>query len=245
MAPVRLPGRELEELLRSSLPTDHARQTLADYYIEREVGRKRARPWRVLDLGCGSGSSIDFFRARDPSVQWVGLDVADPPQRASRTDAEFVTFNGVAIPFDDESFDLVYCKQVLEHVRYPVPLLAHVRRVLAPGGYFAGSTSQLEPFHALSMWNYTPVGFSELVHEAGLSLLELRPGLDGLVLIARRLMRQGPPFDRWWARWWGDRSPLNRLIDAYGRARGMDVRMVNATKLLFCGQFAFLAQRPS
>jgi SAM-dependent methyltransferase len=197
----------------------------------------------VLDLGCGTASSIDSFRARDPAVEWVGLDVPEPTEPPTRTDVRIETFDGVAIPFDDESFDLVFCKQVLEHVRHPPPLLAQVRRVLAPGGYFAGSTSQFEPFHSLSMWNYTPLGFSNLMQEAGLRLIELRPGIDGLALIARRLVRRGRPFDQLWARWWGARSPVNGLIDAYGRAARLDTRTVNATKLLFSGQFAFLAQR--
>lgn len=241
---VRLPGRELQELLGQALPSDHSRQVLAEYYIEREVGRSLGRPWRVLDLGCGPGSSIDFFRGRDPGVEWVGLDVANPHEPPTRTDARFETFDGVVIPFADESFDLVYCKQVLEHVRYPTALLGHVHRVLVPGGYLAGSTSQLEPFHSLSMWNYTPVGLSELLHEAGFALTEVRPGIDGLVLIARRLVPRGRSSERYWARWWGGRSPLNHVIDVYSRARCWDVRTVNATKLTFCGQFAFLAQRP-
>lgn len=116
MPPVRLPGRELEELLRPALPTDHARQTLADDYIEREIGRSEGRPWRVLDLGCGSGSSVDFFRARDPAVEWIGLDVSGSTEVSARTrtDARFETFDGVSIPFEPGSFDLVYCKQVLE-----------------------------------------------------------------------------------------------------------------------------------
>ncbi|MBV9196295.1 MAG: class I SAM-dependent methyltransferase [Solirubrobacterales bacterium] len=240
---MRLPGRELETLLPSALPSDHARQTLADSFIDREVGRTDGEPWRVLDLGCGAGSSVDFFRARDPSVHWVGLDVPGSPEYRPRADAPSMTFDGVSIPFAAGRFDVVYCKQVLEHVRHPSPLLAEVHRVLRPGGFFAGSTSQLEPFHSLSMWGYTPLGFAELIREAGLNLTELRPGIDALTLISRRLVRRGQPFDRWWARWWGDRSPLNRAIDTYGRALRLDTRSVNATKLLFCGQFAFLAQR--
>lgn len=245
MARARIPGRELEELLGPALPSDHARQTLADHFIDREVGRDDGRPWRVLDLGCGPGDSVDAFRARDPGVRWVGLDVPGSPEARTRTraDAAFETFDGESVPFADASFDLVYCKQVLEHVRRPRPLLADVRRVLAPGGFFAGSTSQLEPFHSLSMWNYTPLGFCELLREAGLEAVELRPGIDAPTLIARRLVGTGRPFDRWWARWWGGRSPLNRVIDGYGRATRLDVRSINATKLLFCGQFAFLARR--
>lgn len=243
MPSVRLPGRELDELLGPALPSDHARQAIADHYIDREIGRPHGRPWRVLDLGCGSGSSVDYFRARDPAVEWIGLDVPDSPEAGTRTDAPFQTFDGVSIPFGDGSFDLVYCKQVLEHVRHPNPLLDEVHRILTAGGYFAGSTSQLEPFHSLSMCNYTPVGFSEMVHEAGLTLVEVRPGIDGLTLIARRLVGRGRRIDRLWGRWWGGQSPLNRVIDGYGHGAGLNVRSVNATKLLFSGQFTFLTQR--
>lgn len=242
---VRLPGREIERLAGDALPRDHARQVLAEHYIDRAIGRVEGRPWRVLDLGCGSGSSVDFFRARDPAVEWIGLDIAESPESRSRTrtDARFATFDGVSIPFEQESFDLVYCKQVLEHVQRPRPLLAEVRRVLAPGGFMAGSTSQLEPFHSYSTWNYTPWFLRVLLQEAGLSVIELRPGIDGLTLIGSRMAPAGALRDRVWARWWGGQSPLNRLIDLYGRALRLDARSLNATKLLFCGQFAFLARR--
>lgn len=240
---MRYPGRELDELLAEALPSDHTRQTLAERYIELGVGRTDGKPWRVLDLGCGSGASIDFFRARDPGVDWVGLDLPDSPEvRArTRTDARFEIFDGRHIPFDDGSFELVYCKQVMEHVRHPLPLLSEVRRVIEPGGFLAGSTSQLEPFHSLSVWNYTPLGFVQLAAEAGLTAVEIRPGIDALSLIGHRIFGSRRCFERWW----GGQSPLNRVIDAYGRLRGLDHRAINATKLVFCGQFAFLAQRPA
>jgi SAM-dependent methyltransferase len=244
---VKDPGRELGALLGDAVPSDHARQTLADVYIERAAGRPADRTWRVLDLGCGTGSSVDYFRARDPGVQWVGVDLEDSREvrERARADARFESFNGVELPFAAARFDLVYCKQVLEHVRRPAPLLAEVARVLAPGGAFAGSTSQLEPFHSMSVWNYTPVGFELLLQEAGLRLVEIRPGIDGATVLARRLLGSGRGRDRAWARWWGGRSPLNRGLDGYAAARGIDVRTLNAMKLLYCAQFAFLAKRPS
>lgn len=223
------------------MPGDHARQTLADRYAERAIGRPERGPWRVLDLGCGTGDSVDVFRARDPEVQWVGIDVPGSPEARfrSRRDARFESFDGVSMPFEEGAFDLVYCKQVLEHVRRPEPLLAEVRRVLAPGGWFAGSTSQLEPYHSLSLWNYTPVGMVRLLEQAGLHAVELRPGIDALTMIAWRLAGGHRCFDRWWGR----ESPLNRALDACARLLRSDVRTLNATKLLFCGQFAFLARR--
>jgi SAM-dependent methyltransferase len=230
----------MAELLGSALPSDHARQVLADHYIECEIGRPAGRPWRVLDLGCGVGGSVDHFHARDPSVEWVGIDVPGSPEARDRTrsDARFETFDGISLPFNNGSFDLVYCKQVLEHVHRPPPLLAEVRRVLAPNGWFAGSTSQLEPYHSLSVWNYTPVGLAALLREAGMTVTELRPGIDSLTLIAWRMT--GRP--RWFGRWWARPSPLNQALDVYGKVTRLEPRLLNATKLLFSGQFAFLAR---
>ena len=242
---MRYPGREIAAALGDAVPSDHASQTLAESYVQRAAGRVDGRPWRVLDLGCGPGDSVDLFRARDPDVQWVGLDIEGSREVLSRTrtDARFEQFDGVAIPFGDDSFDLVYCKQVLEHVHRPRALIAEVARVLAPHGSFAGSTSQMEPFHSQSTFNYTPSGLKSLLEPAGLELVEMRPGIDAIALIARRLVpRSSPRIDRVWGRWWGNRSPLNRCLDVYGAARRMDARALNATKLLFCGQFAFQAR---
>jgi SAM-dependent methyltransferase len=242
---MRSPGHELQELLGDAIPADHARQTLADRFIERHEGARADGGWRVLDLGCGTGGSVDVFRARDPGVDWTGLDIADSREAAARTrtDARFVAFDGEKIPFDDESFDLVYCKQVLEHVHRPAPLLREVARVLGPAGRFAGSTSQLEPFHSHSTFNYTPFGFDSLLRDAGLELVEIRPGIDGATLLAHRLLGTGRLLRSRWGRWWGTTSPLNRVIDAYGAVGSLEVRAVNANKLLFCGQFAFVARR--
>ena len=142
-------GDDLGELLGHRIPADHSRQVLADHY----AARLRAR--RVMDLGCGAGDSVDLFRSVDPDVEWVGLDIEDSPEVAERrrTDAEFVTYDGHRLPFGDASFELVYCKQVLEHVEHPRELIGEVVRVLEPGGRLAGSTSQLEAFHSRSIFN--------------------------------------------------------------------------------------------
>ncbi len=226
---------DLRELLGERIPGDHARQALADDYIE------RLAPESVIDLGCGEGGSVDEFRSVRPDVRWLGVDVASSPEvaRRTRSDAEFRTFDGVNIPAEDGSFAAVYCKQVLEHVREPAPLLREVARVLRPGGAFFGSTSHLEPFHSLSTCNYTPHGLALLLEDAGLDVVELRPGIDSLTLIANR----GLGMPRFTNRWWSSESPLNRVIDLYGRARRLDPRALNAIKLLFCGQFCFLARR--
>ena len=229
-------GDDLGDLLGARIPGDHSRQVLADHYAG------RLRPARVMDLGCGAGDSVDLFRTINPDVHWVGVDVEESPEVTGRTraDAQFVTFDGEHLPFDDASFDFVFCKQVLEHVERPHELLCEVARVLRPGGSFAGSTSQLEAFHSRSIFNWTPYGFTLTAEGAGLEVVELRPVIDGLTLLAWRALGLPRFFHRWWAR----ESPGYRVIEFAARLARLDARTRNQIKLVLAGQFAFLARRP-
>jgi SAM-dependent methyltransferase len=236
-------GDDLIELLGDAIPSDHHRQTLADDLLTGHYARlaRAGEGDRVLDLGCGAGDSVEQFSSLNPDVRWLGVDLERSPEVATRTrtDAEFRSFDGRSIPEEDGAVDVVYCKQVLEHVEDPRPLLGDVARVLRPGGWFMGSTSQLEPYHSLSVGNITPYGLSRLAAGAGLTLTEVRPGLDGLTLIAHRALGM-PAFTR---RYWARESPPNRVVGLAVRARRIDVRQANAIKLLLCGQFAFVARR--
>ena len=237
-------GDDLGELLGNRIPGDHSRPVLADDYAARLLARPAAgaSPARVLDLGCGAGDSVDLFRSIDPAVAWVGADVEASAEVAGRTrsDAEFVTFDGRRLPFEDGGFDLVYCKQVLEHVEHPRELMAEAARVLRPGGRLAGSTSQLEAFHSRSTFNWTPYGFTRVAEDAGLEVVELRPVIDGFTLVAWRAL--GLP--RFFHRWWAHESPPYRAIELAARAARLDARTRNQIKLVLAGQFAFLARRP-
>lgn len=155
----------------------------------------------------------------------------------TRTDGTFVTYDGTTFPFEDQSFDLIYSHQVFEHVRHPEAVLAEVFRTLKPGGAFIGSTSQLEPYHSYSFWNFTVYGFAVLLKDAGLQLDELRPGIDGPTLIKRSMTNDREAFDRYFS----EESPVNVEIQrgAFGRSN----RVINFRKLRYCGHFVFRAMR--
>ena len=180
-------SNDLWEVIQDCIPNDHARQVGAEYYIERLV-EPRPKPQKILDLGCGAGKSVKWFRRKDPNVEWHGLDIESSPESKARTrtDVPFHTFDGINIPFDDGTFDIVFSCQVFEHVRQPEALLRNVARVLKPGGAFIGSVSYLEPYHSFSFWNYTPYGWHTLLEAAGLEPVEYRPGIDSLSLIERK-----------------------------------------------------------
>ncbi|MER6082159.1 methyltransferase domain-containing protein [Streptomyces sp. NPDC001833] len=232
----------LWELMHDCIPDDHARQVTSRYYLDEAMSSPRA-PDRVVDLGCGRGTSAELFRKHDSGVRWVGVDIRDSPEAAQRRAGgdSVVYFDGVHLPFRSGAVPLVYSHQVFEHVARPRELLAEVGRVLSPGGLFIGSTSQFEPYHSFSLWNYTPYGFRVLVEEAGLALEEIRPSLDGVTLIMRTYHGSRK---KEYGRFWQTESPLNTEIDAWARKSKRDTALVNLRKLTFCGQFAFRVSKP-
>jgi SAM-dependent methyltransferase len=229
-------------LQAANIPNDHYRQSSAFALVERWAADGAVCNYSspvILDLGCGNGNSVDFFRRLCPTAAWIGVDIADSPEvnARRRKDADLRTFDGVNIPAGDASIDLVFCNQVLTHADRPADLLRDVRRVLKPTGQFIGSTSQLEPMVSYSRTNFTPYGLASLLDTVGLELQEIRPGIDAVTLILRRLLWIPRVFDRFYEQ----ESPLNLLIGWVGQRRGRSPRQINARKLLFAGQFGFCA----
>ncbi|MBB3992100.1 class I SAM-dependent methyltransferase [Croceicoccus naphthovorans] len=130
-------GPEYGEI-EHTIPTDDARVArLSDMF------RKGVSGGVVLDLGCGDGRAVDLIRSTGAS--YVGIDIEQSPEVASRTrsDEHFLTYDGIELPFDQGHFDAIYSNQVFEHVRHPDSLLQEIYRVLKPGGTFVAALSYL------------------------------------------------------------------------------------------------------
>lgn len=100
---------------------------------------------RLLDLGCGPGSiTIGLARYVAPA-ETIGIDQSNEGLKAARKLAaddkvgslEFRQADVYELPFDDESFDVVYGHQIMQHLADPVAALVEARRVLRSGGYLA------------------------------------------------------------------------------------------------------------
>lgn len=228
---------DVYDYLKESLPGDHSRQVTAEAVLQARVTKGFA-PAKVLDFGCGDGRSIDLFRRALPQADWTGVDIEASPEVASRRrqDGRFVTYDGYELPFPDRSFPLVYSHQVLEHVRKPELALREIARVLTPDGLFIGQTSQFEPYHSYSLWNFTVYGFKRIVEDAGLQLAELRPGIDGFTLMRRTYEGRPPEMSKYFSQ----ESPINEEIERSAEGKRTAIR--NYRKLLFCGQFIFVVR---
>jgi ubiquinone/menaquinone biosynthesis C-methylase UbiE len=98
----------------------------------------RLRPAdRVLEVGSGIGLLATEVAKKIPGGQVTGLEKsADQMKKcpSALPNLTFVKGDAHNMPFKDESFDLVYCRYILEHVANPIKVLNEVWRVLIKGG---------------------------------------------------------------------------------------------------------------
>lgn len=87
----------------------------------------------ILDAGCGEGFAMRDVLGRSNS-RVVGLDGDVAAARVAYSlnpSKQFAAGNLLALPFPDNSFDLVVCMEVLEHLAQPRAGLAELCRVSA------------------------------------------------------------------------------------------------------------------
>jgi SAM-dependent methyltransferase len=236
----KIASLEIYTSLREYMPGDHSRpQSLYDYVEQFYLQFSGSAT--VLDLGCGGGESMDWFRGVSDDTIWHGVDIENSPevrQRVRKNDL-LISLNGVDLPYADNYFDLIFCQQVLEHVRHPDKLIADAFRVLKPGGLLLGAVSYLEPYHSYSIFNFTPYGIVRVFGDAGFEFKEIRPGADASLLITRQLFNRSRRLRAIWKQ-----SYLYGMTDLIGVLAGLDHRERNFLKIQFSGHLVFMARRP-
>jgi 2-polyprenyl-3-methyl-5-hydroxy-6-metoxy-1,4-benzoquinol methylase len=102
---------------------------------------------KVLDIGCGDGSSLMYLQNRGCDAQGVDSD-----QNVARIAAQY-GLNikvGVFDPGDyaEQSFDYVVMEQLIEHIADPVAMLKSVSSILKPEGSLVLSTPNMQSLGA-------------------------------------------------------------------------------------------------
>jgi ubiquinone/menaquinone biosynthesis C-methylase UbiE len=97
---------------------------------------------RLLDCGCGPGTTTVGLAAVVAPGEVVGIDIAPSQIASARTHAaergvmnvRFEVGDITALPFPDASFDAVFAHTVIQHVRDPLTVLREMHRILVSGG---------------------------------------------------------------------------------------------------------------
>jgi len=99
----------------------------------------------ALDVGCGGGFVTE--EAARMGFVMTGVDPSEGSLRAAAAharlgglDIRYIRGTGESLPFADRSFGVVFCCDVLEHVRDLPKVIAEIARVLEPGGAFVYDT---------------------------------------------------------------------------------------------------------
>lgn len=114
---------------QSHPPTSYPSQLAA--YLFEHFAMKPGQ--KLLEAGCGRGEFLDGFR--NLGLECYGADLS--PQAGSMLkglEVKQANFDEDKLPFDDDCFDFVYHKSLLEHLRHPDHFMREAFRVLKPGG---------------------------------------------------------------------------------------------------------------
>jgi ubiquinone/menaquinone biosynthesis C-methylase UbiE len=163
---------------------------------------------RVLDAGCGGGGMTRLLaEAVGPGGEVVGLDASPELLEWGKTQAENANLAGRIkfqegdvrrLPFEDASFDLVWCSRVVHGLNDQLAGVRELARVIRPGGRLVvregglplqfmpydlglgapGLEGRLEVAHAQWFANWRsslpdviayPYGWAHMLREAGLN----------------------------------------------------------------------------
>lgn len=91
---------------------------------------------RVLDIGAKRGGLGILLRNAEIGISYVGTDLSEENIRAGTAAGLDLRLADVEqpLPFEDGSFDCVFCLELLEHLITPLSLLEELRRVLTRDG---------------------------------------------------------------------------------------------------------------
>jgi len=99
----------------------------------------------ALDVGCGGGILCEEIARMGFAVTGIdpsehSLQIAASHAQAGGLRINYEQGSGEAIPYRENSYDIVFCCDVLEHVRDVPKVIAEISRVLKPGGVFCYDT---------------------------------------------------------------------------------------------------------
>lgn len=212
-APDRLHGRDVEYILvrcpscalvwlrNAPEPSEmHHHYTQAYDRLIAAAGENSPGRWRdrnealapykrsgaLLDLGCSSGAFLQTVCGR--GWELFGIEMSEESANLAQRRTGATIFNGdiLEAEFASNSFDLITCFDVFEHLYEPHKVIARVAQWLRPGGIFYVLVPNIDSAEALvfgtywhglelprHLFHYSPASLRYLAESVGLKTVSL------------------------------------------------------------------------
>jgi len=161
-------------------PLDHPYRIIESYRIQALQQAVKKMEGTLLDFGCGTKPYEPLLKSH--FKKWFGIDLKDRttgPESQNRADT---VWDGITLPLEKNSFDVVLATQVLEHVENIENTLKELARVLRPGGYFLITVPMTGVLHE-EPWDFrrfTPYGLRNMLEPLDIRL-ETSVALGGVI----------------------------------------------------------------
>jgi len=166
-------------------------------------------PNKVLEIGVGEGQITEICLSVFPDAQYTAADIANGilsvAKETLKNYQKQISFEIQDIrnmPYDSNTFDLVICCEVLEHVPAPENGLAEIYRVLKPNGFTVLSVPREPIWRVLNMvrgYYWSSIGntpghvnhwsantFNKFVVKHQFEVLDLKKPLPWNVILAKK-----------------------------------------------------------
>lgn len=153
------------------VPLDLGQRDVADQTKGKQIALGLVPPGEgrsALDVGARAGVQTRWLETRGYRVTSIDMEPVFP--ECLQVDA-----NG-KLPFADESFDLIWCSEVIEHLEDPAFALGELRRVTKPGGTLVLTTpnSYAWLFRFIALFGLTPQRIQRKDHVQFFDLDDIR-----------------------------------------------------------------------
>ncbi len=134
-----------------STPITSYPKKLIKYLVERLSLKKNQK---VLELGCGRGEFLNEFV--ECELDGYGVDISDYCKKFFPTlNFRKVDMANEKLPYEDNYFDVIYSKSIIEHFYFPEKIFQEAYRVLKPGGIIITLTPEWKYIYKSFYDDYT------------------------------------------------------------------------------------------
>ncbi len=114
------------------------RKFLSDYdekFVDYLIERFKLKEGKMLDIGCGTKRIMNLFYERKFKVFGVDRSSYKEDQQTELDfEIKYLNLENDKIDYENNFFDIIFCKSVIEHIKNPSNIFNEAYRVLKPGG---------------------------------------------------------------------------------------------------------------